>query len=194
MSYSNSVKQLILTIVRQGRSPEETLNQLSHLIQDNQEKSYSYFKQLADSLSIPFTPVDCYEINKRLPSPKTIRKWISKEPKPENQNQSGLEKMEAECIGILNDQGKYPEEWKHFNKTKEAIIELQHPSDSTIRELLDIIQSERVTLDDSKLQDDLDQFIEAVQEAIELNMSISPLITQIINLTSKRMNKRYKRR
>ncbi len=87
MSYSNNVKNLILTLVKQGHSPEETLKLLSRLIHGNQENSNSYFKKLAESLSVPFTPVDCYEIFSSLPSPKTIRYWVAKEPKSKNQNQ-----------------------------------------------------------------------------------------------------------
>ena len=147
MSYSNNVKNLILTLVKQGHSPEETLKLLSRLIHGNQENSNNYFKKLASDLSVPFTPVDCYEICSSLPSPKTIRHWVAKEPKSKNQNQFDPEKIEAERIGILNDKGKYPEEWKHYNKINEAIIKMQDTSEGQIRELLDIIERERVILD-----------------------------------------------
>ncbi len=92
-----------------------------------------------------------------------------------------------------NSQERYSEEWNHYHKIKESIIRLQHPSGIKIRELLDIIERERVTLDDSKLQNDLDEFIAAVQESVDLYMSIPP-ITQVINRTSRRMNKRYPRK
>jgi len=190
MSYSNNVKNLILTLVEQGHSPEETLKLLSRLIHGNQENSNSYFKKLADSLSVPFTPVDCYEIYASLPSPKTIRRWVSEEPK--SKNQFSPEKIEAERIGVLNNKGKYPEEWEHYNKIKEAIIKLQHAHEGQIGELLDLITRERVTLNDSELQDNLNEFISAVQETVQLHMSM-PSITEVISRTSKRMNKRYKR-
>ena len=199
MSYSNNVKNLILILVRQGHSPEETLKHLSQLIQGNQENSYSYFKKLADSLSVPFTPVDCHEIYLGLPSPKTIRYWVSKEPKPENRNQLSLERIEAGRIGMLSTQVRYSEEWEHFHKIKEAILKLQHVSEGHVSEgqvgeLLDLITRERVTLDDSGLQKYLDDFIEAIHETVNLGLDIPhSMINPIISRTSKRMNKRYKR-
>ena len=107
MAYSNNVKQLILTIVRQGRSPETTIEYLSQHISDDEAKNYPDLKKLADSLSIPFTPMDCHEIYMSLPSSKTIRNWISEEPNPENQNQFGLKKIETEQTDILNSQRRY---------------------------------------------------------------------------------------
>ena len=116
------------------------------------------------------------------------------EIKPPVIDQFSQEKIGKERIDIADSQGKYSEEWEHFNKIKEAIIKLQHVSEEQIGELLDLITRERVTLDDSGLQEYLDEFIEAIHETVDLGMDIPhSMITPIISRTSRRMNKRYKR-
>lgn len=194
MAYSNNVKQLILAIVRQGRSPEVTLDYLSQHIYGDENEIHLNLKKLADSLSVPFTPVDCHEVSMNLPSPKTIRYWVSKELRTGNRNQFNQDNIEEKHTGILNSQGRYSEEWEHFNKIKEAIIKLQYATGGEVGELLDLITGERVTLDDSRLQKNLDEFIEAIHETMNLGLSVPHyLINPVISRTSRRMNKRYKR-
>ncbi len=110
-------------------------------------------------------------------------------------DQFSQEKIGKEHIDIVDSQGKYPEEWRHYDKIKEAIIQLQHASGKQIEVLIDVIERERVTLNDSDLRKDLGEYIEAVKENVSLGMNLSGLsITPIISRTSKRMNKRYKKR
>ncbi len=117
------------------------------------------------------------------------------EIKPLTKDQFNQENEGYERIDIVDSQGKYSEEWGHYDKIKEAIINLQYISDEQVRELLDIITRERVTLDDSSLQKYLDEFIEAIHETMSLGLCIPHyLINPVISRTSRRMNKRYKRR
>lgn len=95
----------------------------------------------------------------------------------------------------------YDEQWGHYDKIKEAILGLQVAYDSqgavltdVIRELLNTIQRERVYLDDSELQDQLDQFVDVVEECVYIGIPVDSLIAnKIIGGTASRMNKRYKR-
>jgi len=107
-------------------------------------------------------------------------------------DQLSQENTGGEHIAVVNYQGKYSEEWSHYDKITKAITQLQHASGKEIEVLIDVIELERVTLDDSNLHRDLGEFIYAVKEALELHMSIPP-ITPVISRTIKRMNKRYKR-
>ncbi len=85
-------------------------------------------------------------------------------------------------------------EWEHYDKIKESIINLQNAKIEERNDLLNVIEKERVYLDDNELQNQIDLFIGAVLESTQLGLSIPHyLIKPIISRTTKRMNKRYKR-
>jgi hypothetical protein len=90
--------------------------------------------------------------------------------------------------------GKFSQEWTHYERIKEAIIALQHASVNERGNLLDLIERERVTLDDKELQERLSTFIAVVGESAEFDLNVDSLVVdRIISDTSRRMNKRYKR-
>jgi hypothetical protein len=60
--------------------------------------------------------------------------------------------------------------------------------------LLDIIQRERVFLDDNASQLAITKFVEAVEESTKLGMNVGQYeVEPTIKIISKRMNRRYKR-
>ena len=63
-----------------------------------------------------------------------------------------------------------------------------------VKEFLKTVERERVYLDDGQIQEITDLFVDAVSECLLLGMAIShDLLAKIISVTTKRMNKRYKR-
>lgn len=89
---------------------------------------------------------------------------------------------------------RYTEEWKHYDKYKEAIISMEGVDENKVRELLRVVEHERVYLDDGELQNITDLFIGAVNECLEFEVPVdNSLVNKIISISSRRMNKRYKR-
>lgn len=116
------------------------------------------------------------------------------EPEPEVK----IPVKQAENINpgvIFKTQGKYHEEWDHFEKIKEAIIKLQYASLEEALELFDEIERERVTLDDEDIQRRLTALIALERKMQKFGDKIPPeLVAKLIDLLSRRMHKRYKRR
>jgi integrase/recombinase XerD len=109
-----------------------------------------------------------------------------------NQDQEGLNN--AKVIDKVAYTGRNWEAWKHYDALKEAIIGLQHVYAGQRGPLLDIIQRERVFLDDNASQLAITKFVEAVEESTKLGMNVGQYeVEPTIKIISKRMNRRYKR-
>ena len=90
----------------------------------------------------------------------------------------------------------YTSEWEHFDKIKEAVLEMQTASLEETKRLLGVIQRERVYLDDVQLQSVLENLVFLVGEWAKLGVTpegFSPLIPKVISGISNRMHKRYGR-
>lgn len=97
-------------------------------------------------------------------------------------------------IDPVEPKGKFAEEWEHYDKVVEAMIDLQHASVEERQKLLDEIKRERIILVDAELQKALTKFIDAIGECTKLGMVVDPAsVTLTIDITNERMNKRYKR-
>ncbi len=90
----------------------------------------------------------------------------------------------------------YSEEWGHFVKINDALIKLQSASLDQVKELLDIIQHERVYLYDPLMNSLLDDITFLTDQWTKLGSApegLSPLISKVITGLSNRMHKRYRR-
>ena len=105
-----------------------------------------------------------------------------------------IQHIQTKTADTVKAGGRYSTEWEHYEKIKDAIIGLQHACADQRIALLDVIQGERVFLNDSKLQEALDEFIAVVEECTDLGIRVyHKVVTLTIGRTSKRMHKRYKR-
>lgn len=93
------------------------------------------------------------------------------------------------------DSSKYEPEWQHFEKLKDAIIKLEYATAKERRNLVSIIENERVYIGDDDFQQSLSLFIGIITEKFfDTDMSVFHDIIRLeIDRETKRMNKRYKR-
>jgi hypothetical protein len=101
----------------------------------------------------------------------------------------------SESVGELKEQfvspRKYSSEWAHSEIIVDAMLKMRDAPPEQTRKLLDGIERERIYLDDKELQEDLDRFVDAVEEDIKLGMSPGPEIRPTLNKIRMRMKKRY---
>ena len=197
MAYSENTRLLVIGLVEQGRSAEAVVEYLSRLLHDTGQTGYDTVSEIARSLSINFTRADWDELKYGIPDPKTIRKWA----KQETSNGTNPGKQEpiaanptTKPIEDAASKGRHAEEWAHFEMIKEAIIKLQYATPEKALELFDEIERERVTLDDEDIQHRLTSLIALERKMQKFNIKIPPEhVAKLIELLSRRMNKRYKR-
>ena len=112
--------------------------------------------------------------------------------------ESNLEASNSSLLTVDNagSSPDYSKEWEHFDKINDAIIRLQSATIAEASELTNLIQRERVYLDDSNIQDILDKLVFEVDQWAKIGVtpdSLSPLIPLMISRLSSLMHKRYKR-
>jgi hypothetical protein len=197
MAYSENTRLLVIGLVEQGRSAEAVVEYLSRLLHDTGQTGYDTVSEIARSLSINFTRADWDELKYGIPDPKTIRKW-AKEETSNGTNHGKQESMAANPTTKPTEDAttklRHAEEWANFEKIKEAIIKLQYAPPEKALELFDEIERERVTLDDNDIQHRLTSLIALERKMQKFNIKIPPEhVAKLIELLSRRMNKRYKR-
>lgn len=127
MAYSKNIKRLIIGLSK-TQAPEKILDYITELEPDN--SGYDSLKKTADTLLIPFTPVDWKGLKSDTPDPKTIRRWVLEEKSAATTTQVETNNMEQlahikylqECAQraidalppYLPDMGVY-EEFNSFN-------------------------------------------------------------------------------
>lgn len=117
--------------------------------------------------------------------------WWLRSPK-DNVGKAG-DALTSSSSVVLTD---YTNEWEHFDRIKEAMLKVSSASTEQAKNLSDIIQRERVYLDDAILQEQLEKFVSLLDGIASLKIptyGLQPMIPKVISEISKRMNKRYKR-
>jgi len=128
---------------------------------------------------------------KRTEQDKTFEKPL--EQKPGSSQNTTLSSHEVDERRSF--EGKYTEEWEHFKKIRDALINLQHVSIDERSLLIDIIMRERIFLNDTELQERLDSFIVMEEHMTRHKIPmLAKYIAPAIALLSRRMNKRYPRK
>jgi hypothetical protein len=122
---------------------------------------------------------------------KTTKVVNSGKP-PADLNPDSVQPNQSSIVSVYK--GRYHEEWAHFEKIKETIIQLQYATPEEASKLFDEIERERVTLDDEKLQSILTDFIDIRREFQHFNHEMTAeLVAKLMGNLIQRMNKRYKR-
>ena len=88
----------------------------------------------------------------------------------------------------------YAQQWEHYKKLTDLFISLKEVSGGQREEVLNNISRERVELDDSELQEWIGKFLNAEAECVKYRLKTDDyMIRRVLDMTRKRMNKRYKR-
>ncbi len=78
MAYSKKVKRLLLYMCR-SRSAEEVVTLVSGLLGMGRDRGFASLAQIAEAAPLVLTDAEWLELQAKVPEPRTIRAWLSKE-------------------------------------------------------------------------------------------------------------------